>query len=64
MRQKNKKLPINQVINIFSNKNIYKSYLLVEKEFALAQGELNIIPKKASIEISKKCTLNILTLNL
>ena len=57
MKQKNKKLPINQVKNIFSNKNIYKSYLLVEKEFALAQGELNIIPKKASIEISKKCNI-------
>ena len=53
----NKKLPIKYVKDFFSNKNLYKSYLFVEKNFSLTQGNLNIIPKKSSIEISKKCNI-------
>jgi adenylosuccinate lyase len=52
-----KKIPIEKVKEIFSKKNILSSYLLVEKEMALAQSELKIIPKKSAIEISKKCNI-------
>lgn len=61
---KNKKIPINQVKEIFSNKNIISSYLFVEKEMALAQSDLKIIPKKSSIEISKKCNIKYFNLKL
>ena len=37
-----KKIPIQKVKEIFSKKNILYSYLLVEKEMALAQSELKI----------------------
>ena len=54
-----KKIPIQKVKEIFSKKNILSSYLLVEKEMALAQSELKIIPKKSAIEISKKCNIKL-----
>ena len=59
-----KKIPINKVKEIFSKKNVLSSYLLVEKEMALAQSELKIIPKKLAIEISKKCNIKYLNLKL
>ena len=58
-----KKIPIEKVKKIFSQKNILSSYLLVEKEMALAQSELKIIPKKSAIEISKKCNIKYFNLN-
>lgn len=56
-KKKNKRLSVKYVKDFFSNKNLYKSYLFVEKKFSLTQGNLNIIPKKSSIEISKKCNI-------
>ena len=55
MKKQNKKLPISVVKQLFSNKNLYASYLFVEKEMSLAQSDLGMIPKKSAKEISKKC---------
>lgn len=64
MKKQNKKLPISVVKNLFSNKNLYASYLFVEKELSLAQSDLNIIPKKSAKEISKKCNIKFFNLKI
>ncbi len=60
MKKYNKKKSIKIINSFFDEKNFYKSYLFIEKEFTLTLGKLNIIPKKSSLEISKKCNINLL----
>ena len=64
MNMNNKKIYIDEVANIFSKKNVYSSYLFIEKELATAQGELKMIPKSSAIEISKKCNIKYFNLEL
>jgi adenylosuccinate lyase len=59
----NKKKPIRNVINIFNKKNFFQSYLLAEREFTLALGDLGVIPKNSAFEIAKKCNINLYNLN-
>ena len=59
----NKKKPIINVINIFNKKNFFQSYLLAEREFTLALGDLKVIPKNSAFEIAKKCNINLYNLN-
>ena len=59
MSKYNKKKSIKDINRFFEEKNFYKSYLFVEKEFSLTLGKLNIIPKKSALEISQKCNLNL-----
>ena len=59
----NKKKSIKNINRFFEEKNFYKSYLFVEKEFSLTLGKLNIIPKKSALEISQKCNINLFNLN-
>lgn len=53
----NKKISLSAVKNIFSKNHVYASYLFIEKELALVQGELKMIPKSSALEISKKCNI-------
>lgn len=53
----NKKISLSAVKNIFSKNHVYASYLFIEKELALVQGQLKMIPKSSALEISKKCNI-------
>tara|TARA_B100000963_G_scaffold31453_1_gene23302 strand:- start:74 stop:1441 length:1368 start_codon:yes stop_codon:yes gene_type:complete len=63
MGKYNKKKSLKNINKFFEEKNFYKSYLFIEKEFSLTLGELNIIPKNSALEISQKCNINLFNFN-